>query len=116
MPSRVMVLNGPNLNLLGVREPHIYGTTTLAEIDAKLRALAAELGAELAYHDSYVPELPEFGLRSAELAEELPRCDLACIVTAHAEVDYERVVGDAPLVLDFRGVTRGIEAGNLVRL
>jgi 3-dehydroquinate dehydratase-2 len=45
--KRVMILNGPNLNLLGVREPHIYGTTTLREIDDKLAALAAELGVGL---------------------------------------------------------------------
>jgi 3-dehydroquinate dehydratase II len=44
---RVLVLHGPNLNLFGRREPHIYGTTTLAEINAKLEALAAELGANL---------------------------------------------------------------------
>jgi len=44
---KLLVLHGPNLNLFGRREPHIYGTTTLAEIDAKLHALAAELGAEL---------------------------------------------------------------------
>ena len=43
----VYVLNGPNLNLLGTREPHIYGSTTLAEIDQKLRDLAARLGVEL---------------------------------------------------------------------
>ena len=42
---KLLVLHGPNLNLFGRREPHIYGTTTLAEIDAKLQALAAELGA-----------------------------------------------------------------------
>jgi 3-dehydroquinate dehydratase-2 len=44
---KVLLVNGPNLNLLGTREPEVYGTTTLAEIDAKLKALAAELGAEL---------------------------------------------------------------------
>jgi 3-dehydroquinate dehydratase II len=44
---KFLVLHGPNLNLFGRREPHIYGTTTLAEIDGKLRALAGELGVEL---------------------------------------------------------------------
>jgi 3-dehydroquinate dehydratase-2 len=45
-PIRVQVLHGPNLNLLGTREPAIYGTTTLAEIDAELVRRAAERGAE----------------------------------------------------------------------
>jgi 3-dehydroquinate dehydratase II len=44
---KILVLHGPNLNLFGRREPHIYGTTTLAEIDARLAVLAAELGVEL---------------------------------------------------------------------
>jgi 3-dehydroquinate dehydratase II len=43
----ILVLHGPNLNLFGRREPHIYGTMTLAEINAKLSTLAAELDVEL---------------------------------------------------------------------
>lgn len=50
--KRVMILNGPNLNMLGIREPHIYGTTTLAEINAACEAAAAKLGLELAFHQS----------------------------------------------------------------
>ncbi len=44
-PIRVLVLHGPNLNLLGTRDPAIYGTTTLAEIDAELHRRAAARGA-----------------------------------------------------------------------
>jgi 3-dehydroquinate dehydratase-2 len=45
---KILVLHGPNLNLFGRREPHIYGTMTLAQIDQKLAALARELEVELA--------------------------------------------------------------------
>jgi 3-dehydroquinate dehydratase II len=47
MTIKLLVLHGPNLNLFGRREPHIYGTTTLAEINQKLLQLAHGLGAEL---------------------------------------------------------------------
>lgn len=52
MPTRVMVLNGPNLNLLGVREPHIYGTTTLTAIEAACVDFAKATGILLAFHQS----------------------------------------------------------------
>jgi 3-dehydroquinate dehydratase-2 len=47
-----MILNGPNLNLLGVREPHIYGTTTLAQIRDNCEQEAKKLGLTLAFHQS----------------------------------------------------------------
>ncbi|HEV8718529.1 MAG TPA: type II 3-dehydroquinate dehydratase [Candidatus Binatia bacterium] len=46
-PPRVLVLHGPNLNLLGQREPEIYGRTTLTDIDAGLVTLGRELGVEV---------------------------------------------------------------------
>lgn len=46
-PVKFLVLHGPNLNLFGRREPHIYGHTTLAQIDAQLAELAGELGVQL---------------------------------------------------------------------
>jgi len=50
--KRLMILNGPNLNLLGVREPHIYGTTTLAEIRESCEKVAAALSLTLSFHQS----------------------------------------------------------------
>ena len=52
MAIRLMILNGPNLNLLGVREPHIYGKTTLAAVEASCRDFAKAIGASLAFHQS----------------------------------------------------------------
>jgi 3-dehydroquinate dehydratase-2 len=48
----ILVLNGPNLNLLGLRQPEIYGRETLADVEAALACLAAELGVAVACHQS----------------------------------------------------------------
>jgi len=82
----------------------------------KIARLLRDRGAELAYHDDYVPELAELGLASEPLEEALRGADCVVIVTAHPGLDVEAVVRHAPLVVDFRGVTRGIQAPNLVRL
>jgi 3-dehydroquinate dehydratase II len=50
--KRVMIINGPNLNLLGVREPHIYGTTTLAQIREACEREAAKLALAISFHQS----------------------------------------------------------------
>ena len=72
MAIRLMVLNGPNLNLLGVREPHIYGTTTLAAIENACRELALGMGASLAFHQSnHEGELVEFVQAAREKADAI---------------------------------------------
>jgi 3-dehydroquinate dehydratase-2 len=50
--QNILVLHGPNLNLLGTREPEVYGRTTLDDINRKLTALAAENGASLSHFQS----------------------------------------------------------------
>ena len=108
-------VRGSRVLLLGVA--YKGGVGDLREAPAlKIIRLLRDLGADIAYHDPHVPELSEFGLKSVDLDAELPTADIACIITAHPEVDHERVVREAQLVLDFRGVTRGINAPNLVRL
>jgi UDP-N-acetyl-D-glucosamine dehydrogenase len=108
-------VRGSRVLLLGVS--YKAGVGDLRESPAlRIARLLRELGAEVSYHDPHVPEVPELGMRSTPLSDALAAADVVCIVTAHPEIDYVEVVSDAPLVVDLRGVTRGIRAENLVRL
>jgi UDP-N-acetyl-D-glucosamine dehydrogenase len=82
----------------------------------KIMRLLGELGGEVAYHDEHVPDLPQFGLRSESFDTALEGADAVVIVTAHPGLDLQTVVERAPLVVDFRGVTRGMKADHLIRL
>jgi 3-dehydroquinate dehydratase II len=52
MSKPILILNGPNLNLLGTREPQIYGSTTLPEVEAMCRARAAQIGLEISFRQT----------------------------------------------------------------
>ena len=104
-------VRGSRVAIVGVS--YKPGVGDLRESPAlRIMRLLAELGADLTYFDDYVPTLPEHGLES----EWPEHADCTVIVTAHPGLDVERIVRESALVVDFRGVTRGIEAPNLVRL
>jgi UDP-N-acetyl-D-glucosamine dehydrogenase len=108
-------VKGSRILILGVSYKAGIGDVRESPALKILRRLI-ELGGEVSYHDPHVPSLPEFGLSSVEVDSVLDDADAVAIVTAHPSVDYEDVVARAALAIDFRGVTRAIEAKNLVRL
>jgi UDP-N-acetyl-D-glucosamine dehydrogenase len=108
-------VNGSRVLILGVSYKGGVGDTRESPA-LKIIGRLQDLGAEVSYHDSFVSELPGHGLSNVDLEEGLGNADLAAIVTVHPDVDYQRVVEVAPLVADFRGVTRDISAENLIRL
>jgi UDP-N-acetyl-D-glucosamine dehydrogenase len=108
-------VNGSKVLLLGVSYKAAVGDTRESPA-LKIARRLRDLGGDVSYHDPHVPGLVELNLSSVELGEALRTTDIAAIVTAHPELDYKEVVSSAPLVVDFRGVTRHIEAKNLVRL
>jgi UDP-N-acetyl-D-glucosamine dehydrogenase len=98
-------VRGSRVLLLGVS--YKAGVGDLRESPAlKIVELLRARGADVRYHDPYVPEIAEHGLRSLPLDDALEGIDLAVIVTAHPAVDHGGVVERAPQVLDLRGRTR----------
>jgi UDP-N-acetyl-D-glucosamine dehydrogenase len=108
-------VNGSRILILGASYKGGVGDTRESPA-LKIIGRLQDLGGDVSYHDPFVPELRGHGLTSVDLGEALTTADLAAIVTAHPGIDYENVVATAAQVVDFRGVTRGVEAANLVRL
>jgi UDP-N-acetyl-D-glucosamine dehydrogenase len=82
----------------------------------RIMEVLAERGGEVSYHDPYVPALPELGLSNVPLDPAVGESDAVVLVTAHPGIDYAELAGRSSLFVDLRGVTRGLEVANLVRL
>jgi UDP-N-acetyl-D-glucosamine dehydrogenase len=107
-------VRGSRIAILGVS--YKAGVGDVRESPAiKIMQLLADRGADLSYHDPYVPELAGFGLRSQPL-EDVLDADVVAILTVHPEFDIDRVMGESKLLVDFRGVTSGRAAERVVRL
>jgi UDP-N-acetyl-D-glucosamine dehydrogenase len=110
-------IKGARIAVLGVS--YKPGVGDIRESPAlKILTLLQGLGAELRYHDPYVPALRDYGLHSVSLDDALEDADLTLIITAHPEVDHQLVAQRARLLVDLRGVTRtlGVAAAGAVRL
>src|SRR5215471_5029825 len=91
---RVLVLHGPNLNMLGLREPEIYGRTTLADIDSMLIALGKELGVEVeTFQSNHEGELV------TKIQQARGRC-AALLINAGAYTHTSLAILDAVLACD----------------
>jgi UDP-N-acetyl-D-glucosamine dehydrogenase len=108
-------VKGSQVMILGVSYKAGIGDTRESPA-LRIIELLQELGGELSYHDPHVPELGQLGLVSQPLGEAVASADLVAILTPHPELDYGAIVEAAPLTIDFRGVTRDLDAPGLERL
>ncbi|MCW2989707.1 MAG: nucleotide sugar dehydrogenase, partial [Solirubrobacterales bacterium] len=98
-------VNGTRILLLGVS--YKAGVGDMRESPSlKIGRMLQERGADLVYHDPYVPWVEELGVGSTPIEEATAGAELAVIVTAHPGVDHEAVAREVPLVVDLRGIMR----------
>jgi UDP-N-acetyl-D-glucosamine dehydrogenase len=108
-------VRGSRIAILGVS--YKGGVGDIRESPAlRIIRVLAERGADLTYHDPFVPSLPEHGLSNTPLQDTLAGADAVVLVTAHPGIDHAAIARESALFVDLRGVTRGIDASNVVRL
>jgi UDP-N-acetyl-D-glucosamine dehydrogenase len=100
--SQERALKGSRVLLLGVSYKSDIDDTRESPALKLIELLQAE-GADVSYHDAFVPELPDHGLASVPL--DVKKTDCVVIVTAHSGIDYDDLVEQAPLVVDLRNAT-----------
>ncbi|WP_249012134.1 nucleotide sugar dehydrogenase [Conexibacter sp. DBS9H8] len=108
-------IRGSAITVLGVA--YKGGVADVRESPAiRIIESLAQRGARLRYHDPYVASLAELSLTSVPLPEALAGADAVVLITAHPGIDHLAIARDAALFVDLRGVTRGVDAPNIVRL
>jgi UDP-N-acetyl-D-glucosamine dehydrogenase len=113
--ERGLPVKGARVAVIGVS--YKPGVGDIRESPAlKIISLLRNLGADVLYHDPYVPSLVEFSLTSIPLEQAVAAADLALLVTAHPNVDHELIATRARVLVDLRGVTRGSSTASILRL
>ncbi len=108
-------VKGSPITILGVS--YKGGVGDIRESPAlRIMEELARRGARVAYHDAYVPSLPDLELESVPLEGAVTDADAVVLVTAHPGIDYAALAARSKMFIDLRGVTRGLDVQNLVRL
>ena len=113
--EQAKAVKGSKIALLGVSYKAGVGDTRESPA-LKIIALLKALGADVHYHDAYVPELREHDLANQPLDDVIDNADLVVIITAHPAIDHAAIAARVPALLDLRGVTRDVTVGNVIRL
>jgi UDP-N-acetyl-D-glucosamine dehydrogenase len=108
-------VKGSKIGVLGVSYKGGVGDTRESPALRILEELGRR-GARLAYHDPHVPQLAELALTGGPLADTIDGADAVVLVTAHPGIDHVAIAREVALFVDLRGVTRGINGENVVRL
>jgi UDP-N-acetyl-D-glucosamine dehydrogenase len=108
-------VRGSRIAILGVSYKAGVGDTRESPA-LKIISMLRDRGADLVYHDPFVPELPGMGYTNTPLKTALAGADLVVIVTVHPGVDHGLVIAEAPLLVDLRGITRGADIPTVQRL